>query len=166
MGGIAVGAVLPLDWNVRNVNLKKITSTYHGETGRNGYSRGLEHLAGLRNKKEDNLLWKHCLVQHNGQTVKLKMVCLKSLKTVFMRQTNVGVIIACCEADNCMKSKTEFHQPSIVRVSASLGKTNEEQTRLNPQGGGRGARSRGGRSRAARSRGGRGARSRGRGVST
>ena len=142
------------------------SETDHGETGRNGYSRGLEHLAGLRNKKEDIPLWKHCLIQHNGQTVRLKMVCLKSFKTAFMRQINEGVAIACCEADICMNSKTEFHQPSIVRVSASLGNTNEEQTGLSPQGDGKGARSRGGRSRAARSRGGKGARSRGRVVST
>ena len=113
----------------------------------------MEHLAGLKAKKDDNPLWKHCFIQHNGQIVKFKMVCLKSFKTAFMRQINEGVRIACSRADICMNSKAEFHQPSIVRVSSNLGNTNEEQTGLHPQGGGRGARSRGGRSRAARSRG-------------
>ena len=47
----------------------KLSAVYHGETGRNVYSRGLEHLAGVQNKKEDNQLWKHCLLQHNGQQV-------------------------------------------------------------------------------------------------
>ena len=54
-----------------------------------------------------------------------------------MRQINEGVRIAYCEADICMNSKAEFHQPSIV----TLGNNNEEQTGPYPQrGAGRGAR--------------------------
>ena len=143
----------------------KLSAVYHGETGRNGYSRGLEHFAGLKNKKEDNPLWKHCVLQHNGQQVQFKMVCLKSFKTAFMRQINEGVRIACCRAEICMNSKSEFHQPSIVRVSTNLGNSNEEQTSIQSLDGARGRRgsirramSRGNRSRGARSRG---ARSRG-----
>ena len=49
-----------------------------------------------------------------------------------MRQVNEGVRIACCEADICMILKAEFHQPSIVRVTNTLGNNNEEQT--GPQG--------------------------------
>ena len=77
-----------------------------------------------------------------------------------MRQINEGVKIACCRADICMNSKSEFHQTSIVRVSANLGNINEEQMGLQPQDGARslrgsrGTRSRGARSRAGRSRGG------------
>ena len=72
------------------------------------------------------------------------MICLKSFKTAFLRQINEGVRIACCEADICMNSKSEFHQPSIVRVTNSLGNPNEEQTGAQPQrGAGRGGRGRG-----------------------
>ena len=60
-------------------------------------------------EKEDNPLWKHCQIQHGGQKVRFKMICLKSFKTAFMRQINEGVRIACCEADICMNSKAEFH---------------------------------------------------------
>ena len=88
----------------------------------------------------------------------------KNFQTAFLRQINEGVRIACSRADICMNSKAEFHQPSIIRVSANLGNTNEEQTGIQPQGGGRGARSRGTRSRGVRSRGGRGSRSRARKV--
>ena len=56
-----------------------------------------------------------------------------------MRLVNEGVRIACCEADICMNSKAEFHQPSIVRVTNTLGNSNEEQTGPQPQrGAGRG----------------------------
>ena len=59
-----------------------------------------------------------------------------------------------------MNSKSEFHQPSIVRVSTNLGNSNEEQTSIQSLDGARGRRgsirramSRGNRSRGARSRG-------------
>ena len=85
------------------------------------------------------------------------MICLKSFKTAFLRQINEGVRIVCCEVDICMNSKSEFHQPSIVRVTNSLGNPNEEQTGAQPQrGAGRGGRGRG------RSQGRRGASTRGR----
>ena len=123
-------------------NLKAV---YEGETGRNCYSRGLEHVAGLSNEKDDNPLWKHCEIQHNGRKVAFKMVCLRSFKTAYLRQVNEGVRIACCNADICMNSKAEFHQPSIVRVTNTLGNSNEEQTggqslRGGSRGAGRGAR--------------------------
>ena len=71
---------------------------------------------------------KEVKVQHNGDKVGFKMVCLKSFKTGFLRQINEGARIACCQADICMNSKAEFHQPSTVRVSTLLGNHNEEQT--------------------------------------
>ena len=89
-----------------------LKAVYQGETGRNCYSRGLEHLDGLSKEKEDNPLWKYCQIQHGGLKVKLKMICLKSFKTAFLRPINEGVRISCCEADMCMNSKLEFHPPS------------------------------------------------------
>ena len=137
-----------------------LRAVYEGETGRNCYSRGLEHVEGLSKEKDDNPLWKHCQIQHNGLKVKFKMVCLKSFKTAFMRQINEGVRIACCEADICMNSKAEFHQPSIVRVTNTLGNHNEEQTGPQPhRGAGRGGRGAG---RGGRGQGRRGTSSQGR----
>ena len=74
---------------------------------------------------------------------------LIDLKIAFMQQINKGVRIACCNADICMNSKADFQQPSIVRVTKFLGKSNKEQRGPQPQkGAGRGGRGRGqGRSR-------------------
>ena len=85
-----------------------IGAVYIGETGRNVYSRGLEHQDGRNKHKEDNPLWKHCLIQHGGRQVNFKMKCLKSFKSAFMRQVNEGVRIACCLVDICMNSKMQF----------------------------------------------------------
>ena len=112
-----------------------MSAKYDGESGNNGFTRGLDHQDGLDKKKEVNPLWKHCEIQHNGEKVNFKMVCLKSFPSAFMRQVNEGVRIANSKADICMNSKAEFHQPSIVRVTTVLGNHNEEQTRAGGGGG-------------------------------
>ena len=57
-----------------------LRTLYEGETGRNGYSRGKEHLAGLENKNEDNPLWKHSRIQHNGVEPEFEMKILSQHK--------------------------------------------------------------------------------------
>ena len=43
-------------------------AAYKGESGRNGYTRGLEHLDGLKARDEDKLvLWLHSLHHHQGR---------------------------------------------------------------------------------------------------
>ena len=40
-------------------------AAYHGETGRNGYTRGKEHLDSLESKNEDkSVLWLHSIYHH------------------------------------------------------------------------------------------------------
>ena len=46
-----------------------IRSIYEGESGRNAYSRGLEHQQNLESEKEDSPLWKHCTLEHNNEKV-------------------------------------------------------------------------------------------------
>ena len=50
-----------------------LTAEYEGETGRNGYSRGKEHLSGLKNEVGGNPLWKHCSIQHESTEAKFVM---------------------------------------------------------------------------------------------
>ena len=50
-----------------------IRDLYDGESGFNCYTRGAQHQDGLRLKEEDNPLWKHCLVEHEGQIAEFSM---------------------------------------------------------------------------------------------
>merc|ERR1712020_559416 len=51
---------------------------YDGETGKNCFSRGLDHLQGYRGKKENNVLWKHSQLEHGGRAdVNYKMTVLR-----------------------------------------------------------------------------------------
>ena len=41
-------------------------SFYEGETGGNGFTRGLELMTAQRLEDEENAMWKHCVVVHDG----------------------------------------------------------------------------------------------------
>ena len=94
---------------------------YEGETGRNPYSRGLEHMADLKNKKEESPLWKHCVLEHEGVIQEFQMRALGGFRSCLARQTNEAVRILNSKAQIVMNSKSEFHQAPIVRVSIGRG---------------------------------------------
>lgn len=121
---------------------------YEGETGRNAYSRGLEHSEDLRSEKEDTPLWKHCLLSHNGMKQSFVMKPLRNFSSPLQRQANEGVRITSSRAQILMNSKNEWHQAPIIRVVASsglAGDQGEDQTPALASRGWRGSRGRGGR---------------------
>ena len=90
--------------------------------------------------------------------VRFKMDALRSFRYAMVRQVNEGARVRITKADICMNSKSEFHQPGIVRVVAVRGNVNEEQSVMFPRDG-RGGRVRGrGEGRGGDSRGRRGGR--------
>ena len=84
------------------------STKYEGESGSNGYCRGKEQWSGLRLEQEDNALWKHCTVEHDGEHVEFSMEVLQSFHSSMARQVNEGVRIKRSEADCLMNSKSEF----------------------------------------------------------
>ena len=94
---------------------------YEGETGRNAYSRGLEHRDDLKYEKEDTPLWKHCLLAHRGEKQSFVMKPLRSFNSPLQRQANEGVRITASKATILMNSKNEWHQAPIIRVVAASG---------------------------------------------
>ena len=134
-------------------------STYAGETGRNGYSRGKEHLAAIRLEDEENPMWKHCVVEHQGLKAEFSMKVVGRFYSCLVRQVNEAVRIEMSEADCVINSKAEFHQSPLVRVVAVTGLQEEQGEELassqegRGRGRGQGRGRRGVRSRAARTRG-------------
>ena len=115
-------------------------SEYDGESGSNGYSRGKEQAGGLRLEEEENPLWKHCMVEHEGEKVEFSMKVLESFHSAMARQVNEGVRIKRSKADCLMNSKSEFHQHPVVRVVPMRGLQHEQGEAVMEQrrGGGRG----------------------------
>ena len=129
-----------------------ILTLYEGETGRNSFTRGLEHKSAIRLEDEENALWKHCMIQHGAVPAEFSMKVVGVHRICLVRQVNEAVRIMISEAGCIMNSKSEFHQAPLVRVVPTTGLLEEQGS-----GGGQGPGSATGRS----SRGGRGGRSRG-----
>ena len=90
---------------------------YVGETGRNGYTRGLNHVDDYRRQREDSHMWKHAIEKHERRMdVKFSMKIVKDFKDPLTRQVNEAVRMVRCEADNVLNSKSEWHGPAIVRL--------------------------------------------------
>ena len=95
-----------------------IVAQYKGESGRNMYCRGKEHLSDLRKKSKSSPLWKHCLEVHGGDIVDFKMELTGKFNTPLARQVMEGIHITHFKG-NIMNSKAEWRQPAIAQVSIS-----------------------------------------------
>ena len=100
-----------------------------------------QHQDGLRLKDENNPLWKHCLVEHNGQPAEFSMEQTNVFGSCLVRQVNEAVRIEMSKADCVMNSKSEFHQAPLVRVVPVIGLVEEQGAGVDPRlpGGGGGA---------------------------
>ena len=120
----------------------QIKAEYEGETARNPYSRGIDHQRGLEYMCEKSLLWKHSSIQHGGRIVQFKMDALRAYKYPMMRQVNEGARLRLSGADICIKLKSEFYQPGIVKGIAMRSNVNDEQSGVFPRDGVPGGRGR------------------------
>ena len=111
---------------------------YAGETGRNGYTREREHLDALRLEDDENPLWKHCLVEHGGTKAEFSMKVVGRFYNCLVRQINEAVRIEMFEADCVTNSKSELHQPPLIRFVAVTVQQDEQGEELDIRQGGRG----------------------------
>ena len=96
---------------------------YDGETGKNCFSRGLDHLQGYRSRNPSNVLWKHAVSDHGGRMdVKFKMTVLKTYgDNNTLRKTNEALRIT-GNLGVRLNSKAEFAQPSLPRLTINRGR--------------------------------------------
>ena len=143
----------------------KRKTVYEGETGRNGFTRGAEHLASLRLESEEHPLWKHCMLEHDGTKVEFSMKVCGRFQSCMVRQVNEPVRMLRAKADCLMNSKSEFHQAPLVRVVTLTGLQEEQgEGEGDTLGGRRAGEQQGRRGRTGRGRPGGGGRGRGREV--
>ena len=71
-----------------------IEANYVGETSRDLFSRILEHMTGLENRKPENTLLEHCIEVHNASMQVFKVEMIGKAFTAFVRQVNEAVTIA------------------------------------------------------------------------
>lgn len=91
---------------------------YHGETSRNGYTRGEEHLNAYRNHAEGSHMWKHCVQKHGGEEKQFKMRIDRTFrKDPLLRQITEAIDIQDTAEEHRMNSKSEWHLPKVPRVT-------------------------------------------------
>ena len=89
---------------------------YWGETGRDCYSRGGEHLKGCREQSEENPLWKHLWESHKGRGDEIFTMSMeKSFTKPLARQIREGVEIEMCRG-TLLNSKSEWNNSRIPRI--------------------------------------------------
>ena len=92
-------------------------SIYHGETGRNAYIRGKEHVQQLRGKKTESPLWEHCVERHSGEEQNFKFDVIKSFGgDAMLRQISEAVANNRTTAQYKINRKAEWNEPLIPRA--------------------------------------------------
>ena len=99
-------------------------SEYLGETGKNAYTRGKQHMGGLRKKNEENAFYKHWRNFHetpleadSRRLENFEIRVEKSFKDPMTRQINEMVRIKKFQG-TLLNSKSEWNAPPIVRIIA------------------------------------------------
>ena len=104
-------------WTCENCRIQNINRVYEGESSRSARLRGKEHLKGYKNKNENNMLYKHKLLEHpEEENVQFKMEITGLFKDALTRQANEAIRIKNCKPGEILNSKSEFNHPPITRI--------------------------------------------------
>ena len=100
-----------------------LTSEYQGQTGRNAYSRGLEHMKNLRTCLKHCSLVSHKKAQHPDSMPEFKMVILASFNSPLARQIEEAERIG-TGANNplTMNSRAEWGSTPIPQLAMTQGR--------------------------------------------
>ena len=96
---------------------------YVGETSRNLYTRDSEHMykyhggknGGSQKLKEQSFMFNHQKDKHNSLPANFKSQIIRSYSDSLSRQAGEGIFITKMSGE-ILNSKSEFYQPSIVKV--------------------------------------------------
>ena len=94
-------------------------SLYLGESARNLYTRGTEHLDNYRNRSNKSFMKKHQDSKHQGQEGNYTAKVTSRTRDCLTRQVMEAVQIRRCQVP-VLNSKTEWHQPALYRIQNEI----------------------------------------------
>ena len=105
---------------------QQVVSKYAGESGKNLYCRGEEHIADAERKSVDKPLWKHIREKHGGRIEITIFEHFRMKRTgIFFkpqrRKANEGVRISHLNPETRMNSKDEFRQGTNIMMRPARG---------------------------------------------
>ena len=107
-----------------NFKDSRVVARYFGESGRSGYLRSGNHRSEIEKGLDSNGFAKHLEIHHPDHTrdpSHLKLKVIKTFRKSLERQACEATKISHNDADIPMNSRSEFHQPSISRVTVMRG---------------------------------------------
>ena len=88
---------------------------YKGETSRNMYTRGKEHLQLYHSRHKASNLWAHCVKYHGATPANFEMQLTGVFSSALRRQIAEGVQIRNFKGIS-MNRKSEWKQPAVTRA--------------------------------------------------
>ena len=100
------------------INCSECDYVYHGETARNAYTRGNEHLSALNKNDKNSVLLRHTSVNHTDDVTPNFIMKVTSTHTSALeRQLTEAVSIDQTPRDRLINNKAEYGHNKLVRVS-------------------------------------------------
>ena len=121
-----------MDSKTINKNISENIKFYFGETFRDAYTRGKEHLSDYKAENEDSHMLKHLSEDHPGcdpSDIKFGMSVVKSHKSSFERQLFESILIFRA-GKNILNSKSEFSRCKVPRLSIMVGEESQQDADL------------------------------------
>ena len=98
-------------------------TVYVGETARNVYTRGLEHLSVYRQRqrggKKESFMHQHQEDRHQGEEARFRTKVTGAYRDCLTRQISEAVHIRRSEIE-VLNSKSEWHQPALFQVQHEI----------------------------------------------
>ena len=90
---------------------------YHGESSKNGYTRGKQHLEELGRRAESSVIWRHCKERHDGEIPDFKMNITGNYRNdAMLRQISEAVRINGTARESLINNKSEWNYVGLPRV--------------------------------------------------
>ena len=107
---------------------------YTGETGRNGYTRGREHLRRAASSDPDQLeksvIWRHELLAHNGEKADWEMVVHRAFpKCPLDRKICEGRTIGQTDPSKSLNGKMEYNKTGLIRCKFTSDAKDEKEVK-------------------------------------
>ena len=94
---------------------------YIGESSRNAYTRGKEHLYQMEKKDKDSIMLRHYNHKHReNETPTFKMTILGTYRNALDRQISEAVKISRTPRDTLINNKSEFRQNKMMRTELTF----------------------------------------------
>ena len=92
---------------------------YIGESSRNLYTRGLEHVNNFRRGLQSSFILKHQNDKHRGEEPNFKATVTARTRDCLARQVREAVLIRRSQVP-VLNGKSEWHQPALFRVQHEM----------------------------------------------